>query len=116
MNNYVVYKRPLRIKQRRILRLPDRQPRGIVHGNVLYRIQRARPTQANVAHVADVENPDTRAHRQVLGNDPAADRRRIFHRHVPAAEFDHLGAQRTMDSVQRSLAHQGWNGLNSRQE
>ncbi len=116
VNDYVVHKRPLRMKQRRILRLPNRQPRGIVHGNVLYRVQRTRPAQSDVAHVTDIENPDTSANRHVFSDNAAAYRRRIFNRHVPPAELNHLGAQRTMNGIQRSLANLGWNGLNRRQE
>ena len=62
MHNHVVNKRTFRIEKRRVMRLANGQPCGIVHGDVLHCVQGFRPGQANVAHVADVENADTGAH------------------------------------------------------
>ena len=107
MDDHIVDKRSLRIEQRRILRLPNRQPRSVIHGNVLHGGQRLRPRQANVAHVADIENAHAGAHRHVLVDDAAADRRGILDRHVPAIEVDHLRAHLAMDGVQRGLADGG---------
>ena len=72
MDDHVVDKRSLGIKQRGVLRLADSQPRRIIHGDVLHRGQRLRPGQANVSHVADVEDAYAGAHSHVLGNDSAA--------------------------------------------
>jgi hypothetical protein len=74
---------------------------------VLHRSQRLRPRQPNVAHVADIEDAHARAHRHVLVDDSAADRRGILHGHVPAVEVDHLRAHLAMDGVQRGLADDG---------
>ncbi len=113
VDDHVVHESSLRIEQRRILRLADGEPRGVIHGNVLHGGQRFGPGQADVAHVADVEDAHAGAHRIVLGDDAA--RGRVFDRHVPAIEFDHLGAHLAMDSVERGLAD-GWRSrLNSGQ-
>ena len=105
VDDHVIHESALRIKQRRILRLADGEPRSIVHGNLLHGGQRLRPGQADVAHVADVENAHAGAHRIVLGHDAA--RGRVFHGHVPAIEFDHFGAHLAMDRMERGLAD-GW--------
>jgi len=67
--------------------------------------QRLRPCQADIAHVADVENAHARSHRIVLGHDPAHGR--VFDRHLPAIKFDHFGAHLAMDRIERGLAD-GW--------
>src|SRR4029077_3099866 len=72
--------------------------------------QRFPAGQADIAHVADVENSDAGAHRHVLGNNAAPDRGRVFHRHVPAVELHHLRAHLAMDGVQRSLPDLFWDG------
>jgi hypothetical protein len=43
----------------------------------------------------------------VLGDDAAANRSRIFNRHVPAVEIDHLRAQLAVSGIKRSLANNG---------
>ena len=113
VDDHVVHERSLRIEQRRILRLPDRQPRRVVHRDVLHRRERLRSGQADVAHVADVEDADAGAHRHVLVDDAAAERGGIFDRHVPAVELHHLRAHLAMDGVQRGFADGG--RLNRRQ-
>ena len=109
MDDHVVHESPLRIEQRRILRLPDGQLRGVVHGNVLDRRQRFRSGQADVAHVADVEDAHASPHRVVLGHDSAG--RGIFDRHVPAVEFDHFRAHLAMHGIKCSLPN-SWGGFN----
>src|SRR5208282_3645563 len=105
-------KRPLRIKQRRILRLADGEPRSIIHGDVLNCSQCLKTLQANIPHMRDIEDAYASANRIVLGNN--ASRGRVFDRHVPAIEFDHLRAHLAMNGVERGLA--GWRGrLNSGQ-
>ena len=107
MHDHIIDKRPLRIEQRRILRLSHGQSGRIVHGNVLHRGQRLRSRQANVAHVADIEDAHARAYRHVLADDSAADRRRVFHGHVPAIELHHPRPYLAMEGVQRSFADGG---------
>ena len=120
MDNHIIDERPLRIEQRRILRLPDRQPRRVIHRNVLHGGHRFGPGQSDIAHVADVKNADAGAHRHVLGDNAAPDRRWVFHRHVPAVKLHHLRAHLAMDGVQRGLAHVFWDdgrsGLDNGQE
>src|ERR1035437_1538960 len=76
--------------------------------------------QADVAHVADVKNSDTVAHRHVLGDNAAADRRWVFDGHFPAVKLHHLRAHLAMDGVQRSLADVLWgdgrSGFSNRHE
>jgi hypothetical protein len=47
--------------------------------------------------VADIEDPNTVAYGIVFGNDATAGR--IFNGHVPAIEFDHLGANLAMHGI-----------------
>ena len=68
MHDHVVDECPLRIEQRRILRLADGEPRSIIHGNVLNRSQSLGPLQSYVPHVRDIENANASANRIVLGN------------------------------------------------
>ena len=110
MNDHVVHKRPLRIKQRRIVRLTDRQLRRIVHAEVLHRSERAarRTPRANpnVAHVANVENCHTEPRTALCSaTKPAA--RRILDGHIPAAKIDHFRAQPPVHGVERRLSKFG---------
>ena len=93
--------------------LANGEARGIVHRNMLHRLQRLRAADANIAHVADVENPHAGAHRQVLFHQAAGAvlGRRILDRHLPAAKIDHLSAQPAMYRVQRRFAQRGGSGL-----
>ena len=57
--------------------------------------------QVDHGHVADVEHAGVAAHQVVL-----VDLRAVVDRHVPAAEIDHLGAERAMGLVEdRLLGH-----------
>ena len=66
-----------------------------------------RPGEPNIAHMADIKNSDAGANGHVLGDNASADRSRIFNRHIPAVEIDHLCAQRTVSGIKRSLADNG---------
>ena len=105
VDDHVIHKSPLRIKQGRILRLADGEPGGVVHGNVLNGGQGLRPSQPDIAHVADVEDAHASPHRVVLGHNAA--RGRVFDGHFPAVEFDHFGAHLAMNRVERGLADDG---------
>ncbi len=83
--------------------MADTHARSVVHGDVLHRLQRLRARDADVAHVADIENAHPVANRQMLFHQ-AADGG-IFHRHVPAVEVDHFRAHLAMDGIQGSLAN-----------
>jgi hypothetical protein len=52
----------------------------------------------DLAHVADVEEPRARPHGHVLVGDAG-----VLDGHVPAAEFDHAGAERAMPRVERGF-------------
>ena len=80
---------------------------------MLNRSQSFRSSQADVAHVADIENAYSRPHGVVLGD--YAPCRRVFDGHLSAIEFDHFCAHLAMDRVERGLAD-GWRDrLNSGQ-
>ena len=76
VHDHVIHKRSFGIEHRRIVRLADGQLRRIVHADVLHRGERpARlpaATDANVSHVADVENAHAPAYRPVFRNQSAA--------------------------------------------
>src|SRR6185437_13755339 len=101
----VVHEGALRIEQGGVLSLPNGQPRGIVHSDVLGRFQRLRAGNADITHVADVKNTDASTHSQVFGNQATGGR--VLDRHVPAVEFHHLGAHAAMHGVEGGLAHGG---------
>ena len=103
VHDYVVDERSLRIEQRRILRLANHQPRGVVHRHLLDRRERLRPGNAYVAHVADVKDADAVANRHVLGHQPTG--LGILDRHIPAVELDHLRAHLPMHAIERRLAN-----------
>ena len=80
---------------------------------MLHRRQCPTASQADVAHVADVENSDAGADCIVLANDAA--HRGIFNRHIPAVEVDHLCAHLPMGAIESSLAGDWRSRLNSGQ-
>ena len=80
------------------MRLANREPRGIVARDVLHRLEGVAAGDLDLAHVADVEEPRARSDGLMLVDDA-----RVFDRHVPAAELDHAGAERTVTRVERSL-------------
>ena len=91
----VVDDRALWRRQRRVLDLPDREPRGVVARQLLDGRQGIRAGDLDLAHVADVEQPDALAHREVLGRDAG-----VLDGHVPAAERHHARAQRDVRGVE----------------
>ena len=113
MDDHVVHKGSLRIEERRVLRLSNGEPRCIVHRDVLDGGQGSRTGDPDIAHVADVENANAGADGVVLCNDAA--HRRVFDRHLPAVEFDHLCTHLAMGVVESSLADDWRSRLNSGQ-
>ena len=85
------------IQQAGILRLADFEFRSIVGGDVIDQVQGLRTANLDLAHVADIENPDALAHGVVLFEHAG-----ILHGHVPSAEVDHLCAHAAVNCVQRS--------------
>ena len=107
VNDDIVDERSFGIEKCGVLSLSDRQLRGVVHRNVLDGGKSLWPGEADVAHVADVENADACTHRHVLIDDAAADRCRVLDWHVPAVELHHLCIHLAMDSVERGFADGG---------
>src|ERR1017187_10305283 len=58
--------------------------------------QRFPASQANVAHVADVKDADSGAHRHVLGHDAATDRRVVRHEAGHTLGFPHEHMRRAL--------------------
>ena len=100
----IVHKSAVIGEQSGILNLAVHEPSGVVRGHMLDQCQRLRAPDINLPHVADVKKARGRAHRVVLGENAG-----IFHRHIPAAEIHHFGAQLAMDGVERGLA-EGFSG------
>src|SRR4029078_3676112 len=75
--------------------------RDIIGDQPLNRGGRAEAPKMHLAHVADVEHTDRRARRVVVLEDPGPTR----HRHLPAAEVHHLGAQPYVGFVERRPSH-----------
>jgi hypothetical protein len=67
---------------------------SVVAGDVLHEIERLRAENLDLSHVADVENSSASADGVVLRKNS-----RVFERHIPTAEIDHLGAQAAMGGV-----------------
>ena len=92
----VVDETAMLIEQPGILRLPVLQLGDAVGGDVVGQLHGFRPANFDLAHVADIEQADRVAHGVVF-----VDQAGILHRHIPAAEIDHLRAGRAVHFVQR---------------
>ena len=111
VDQHIVHERALRRREGRILNLADCEFRRIVRRDVLHSLERIAPRNLDLAHVAHVEQPGTRSHRHVLVDDAG-----VLNGHVPAAEFDHAGTERSMARIERGLLeraggrlrHQRW--------
>ena len=102
MHEQVIDKCALLGHQPGIVRLPHDKFRRVVASDVLDELERLRPANLNLPHVADVEQARRRARRHVLSHDA-----RILDRHVPPAKIDHFGLEAAVDAVQRGLAKLG---------
>ena len=80
------------------MRLADREPGGVVGGDVLDGLERVPAGDLDLAHVADVEEAGAGPHGLMLEDDAG-----VLDWHVPAAELDHAGAERPMTRVERGL-------------
>ncbi len=87
----------------RILGMARHQCPGIVGQRLEEERFGAAAGDAEAAHVGDVEQSGMAARGEVLADDPG----RVLHRHVPAAEPDHLGARRLVPAVQDGFLKRG---------
>jgi hypothetical protein len=106
MDENVVHKCALRGEQSGVMGLTVLEPRGVVHGQVLDGGQSARTAEADLAHVADVEEAHGSPHGQVFG-DQASARAGILDRHLPAAEVHHFGLEGAVGGVQSGFFERG---------
>ena len=83
----IVDKSAVLVKQAGILGLTGLQFRDRVGGDVVGERAGLRAVDFDLAHVADVEQANARAHRAMLFENAG-----VLQRHVPAAKVDHLGA------------------------
>ena len=113
MDDHVIHKSALRIEQSGVLACPMASREASFIEMCCTAASASRSGQADVAHVADVKDAHAGANGNVLGDN--ATRRRIFDRHVPAIELDHVGAHLAMNGVQRGLADGGRCRLNGGQ-
>ena len=109
VDEHVVHERPVRSRQRGVVRLVHLQPRGVVAGNVLHGSQGVLAGDLDLAHVRDVEEPGGRPHGQMLGDDA-----RVFDRHFPPGEGHHPGAESDVGCVKRGLLEGGASRLGHR--
>ncbi len=87
------------VEQAGVVGLADGKTRGGVGGDVIHQFQRFGTADFDLAHVADIEQPNRVAHGVVFIHDAG-----VLDRHVPAAEIDHAGRAGTMNFVERSAA------------
>ncbi len=80
-----------------VLRLQRIERLGVVGEHVLEEGHGAGAAEDEAPHVTDVEEARPAARGQMLGDDA----RGVLHRHVPAAEVDHAGAERHVTIVKR---------------
>src|ERR1700683_4294803 len=105
MDDHVVDEGSLRIEECRILRLAKGKARRAVHRNMLHGGEGSGASEADIAHVADVEDADAGADGHVLVDDATTDRCGALDRHIPAVKLHHLRAHLPMNGVQRGLAN-----------
>ena len=85
----VVHEGALGRQDRRVLHPARLQRADVVAGDPVDERVPVGAGDLELAHVGDVEDPGAGPHRVVLGQDPGG----ILHRHLPAGERHHLGAQ-----------------------
>ena len=81
VDQQVVHERALRRHQARVVDLPDLEPRRVVARDPLHGGQGIRTRDLDLTHVADVEHPSPRAHRQVLCGDAG-----VLDGHLPSSK------------------------------
>ena len=86
----------------RVLGAADGQRRWVRHEGKSQCLTGVRPLHEQLAHVREVEQPGSLSDRSMLVEDRA-----VLHRHPPAGEVDHPGAQRLMAVGQWCLVDDG---------
>ena len=105
VHRQVVHDAAFRVAEGRVLDLADLEGPRVVGAQALDRGERVGAAHLELAHVADVEEADRAAHRAVLLDDPA-----VLHRHVPAAEGNHLRARLDVNVAERGALERGRRG------
>jgi hypothetical protein len=97
----VVDRVAVRLAEQRVPDRPFRDLRAEVRRDPVDELHAVVARHAHAPHVREVEEPGLRAHGPDLVEDRA-----VLHRHVPAAELDHLRAERDVEIVEGSLFHE----------
>ena len=97
MDDHVVHKRTLRVQHGRVLTLPQFQPGGVIHGDVLNGVQGLRAVEADVAHVTDIKDTYAGPDGQVFLHQTA--KPGVLDGHVPSTEIDHFCPQFAVEGV-----------------
>ena len=91
------------VEQTGVVRLAVFEFGGVVGGDEIDQFGGLGTLDLDLTHVADVKQSDGIADGVVLINDAG-----ILHRHIPAAEIDHFGAESPMDGVEGRLPEDGF--------
>ena len=86
----------IRPAEQPIIRHAWRDRRDILGRQVLQVGQCIGAAHLDLTHMADIEQPGSRAHRLVLIDDAA-----VLHRHLPTTELNHACASREVIGVER---------------
>ena len=103
IDEHVVDERAFGCRERRILRLADRQPRRVVGRDPLHERKGVGAGHLDLTHVADIEESRTGSNGHVLVGDAG-----VLDGHVPSGEVDHTGAAGDVHRVERGLTEFGW--------
>ncbi len=105
MDQNVIHKAAVLIQQAGIVSLSDLQLGSVVGGDVIHQFARLWSANFDLAHVADIEQPDCGSNRFMFLNNAG-----VLHRHIPPAEINHAGFKRGMSVEERCLLEFGDGG------
>ncbi len=83
------------VRQHRVLASPRFEGGGVVERSEAQKLERPRPRNAHLTHMADVEHPGALAHRQML----LMNSRLVLNRHLPTGKIDHAPARRQVQFI-----------------
>ncbi len=95
----IVHGAAMFVGDERILRLAGPECTGVIGQHVQQERLGTSPGYAKAAHVRDVEQPGLSARGEVFLDDAAL----VLDRHIPAAEFHHLGPMAHVPAVQNGF-------------